>query len=81
MLPWLWYRPAVVTPIQPLAQEFPYAAGMTIKNKKKKKDVHWVVGTEQKMPGNVITSPSPKLKSLPGCEEEVYKKINEEISL
>ena len=28
---WLWYRLADVAPIQPLAQELPYAAGVTLK--------------------------------------------------
>ena len=31
-LPWLWCRPAAVAPIQPLAWEPPYAAGMALKN-------------------------------------------------
>ena len=33
---WLWPRLAPAAPFQPLAQEFPYAAGMTMKRKKKK---------------------------------------------
>ena len=28
---WLWHRPAIVAPIQPLAQEPPYAAGAALK--------------------------------------------------
>ena len=28
---WLWRRPAAAAPIQPLAQELPYAAGAAIK--------------------------------------------------
>ena len=36
MLPWLWCRPAGAAPIQLLAQEFPYAAGLAIKIEKKK---------------------------------------------
>ena len=35
-LPWLWYRPAAAVPIQPLAQELPYAAGLAWKKKKEK---------------------------------------------
>ena len=30
---WLWYRPASVAPIQPLAWELPYAAGAALKKK------------------------------------------------
>ena len=33
----LWCRPLAVTLIQPLAQELPYAMGMTQKDQKKKK--------------------------------------------
>ena len=32
---WLWYRPAAIAPIPPLAWERPYAVGMTIKRQKK----------------------------------------------
>ena len=34
---WLWRRPAEVAPIQPIAWEFPYAAGAALKRQKKKK--------------------------------------------
>ena len=34
---WLRRRPAATALIQPLAQEFPYAAGVALKKKKKKK--------------------------------------------
>ena len=34
VLLWLWYRLAVVAPIQPLAWELPYAAGVAQKDKK-----------------------------------------------
>ena len=32
----LWCRPAATAPIQPLAWEFPYAAGAALKSKKNK---------------------------------------------
>ena len=32
----LWYRPAAAAPIRPLAWELPYAAGVDLKEKKKK---------------------------------------------
>ena len=32
---WLWYGPAAVAPIRPLAWEFPYAAGVGLKSKEK----------------------------------------------
>ena len=32
---WLWHRSAAVAPIRPLAWELPYAAGATLKRKKK----------------------------------------------
>ena len=31
---WLWCRPEAVAPIQPLAQESPYAVGVALKKKK-----------------------------------------------
>ena len=31
---WLWCRPAAAVPIQPLAWELPYAAGVALKRKK-----------------------------------------------
>ena len=37
MLLWLWYRPAVVALIGPLAWEPPYAKGAALKKIKKKK--------------------------------------------
>ena len=36
-LPWLWCRPAVTSPIRPLAWEFPYAMGVALKRQKNKK--------------------------------------------
>ena len=53
-LPWLWRRPAAVAPIQLLAWEPPYAAGMALKRqntkrkkKKKKKHVHCADGEKE----------------------------------
>ena len=37
VLPWLWYRPAAVAPIQTLAWEVPYATSAAIKKKRGKK--------------------------------------------
>ena len=34
---WLWYRPVATAPIGPLACEPPYAVGVALKDKKKKK--------------------------------------------
>ena len=34
---WLWGRPAAAAPIRPLAWEPPYAVGVALKSKKKKK--------------------------------------------
>ena len=34
---WLWCRPAAVALIGPLAWEFPYAAGVALKKKKKER--------------------------------------------
>jgi len=36
-LQWLWCRQAATAPIQPLAWELPYAAGVTLKKKKERK--------------------------------------------
>ena len=38
VLLWLWTRPAAVAPIQPLAWELPYAAGVALKRPKKKRE-------------------------------------------
>ena len=35
---WLWCRPAAVAPTGPLAWEPPYAVGVALKRKKKKKE-------------------------------------------
>ena len=35
---WLWCRPAVSAPIQPLTWELPYAASAAIKSKNKQKE-------------------------------------------
>ena len=37
MLLWLWHSPAATAPIQPLAWELSYAAGVALKIQKKKK--------------------------------------------
>ena len=37
-LPWLWHRPAATAPIGPLAWGPPYAVGVVLKNKKKRKN-------------------------------------------
>ena len=36
-LPWLWWRPAAIAPISPLAWEPPYAMGVALKRRKKEK--------------------------------------------
>ena len=38
MLLWMWCGPAAVAPIGPLVWKPPYAAGMALKSKKKKKN-------------------------------------------
>ena len=40
-LAWLWCKPAAAAPIQPLAQEFPYAASAALKKKKHQPKVGW----------------------------------------
>jgi len=37
MLLWLWPRQAAAAPIQPLAWELPYATGVALKSKQRKK--------------------------------------------
>ena len=34
-LPWLWCRLVAIAPVKPLAWEFPYAAGVALKKKRK----------------------------------------------
>ena len=41
MLLWLWYRPAAVAPIRPLAWGPPYATNVAIKTEKKKRTKNW----------------------------------------
>ena len=38
-LPWLWHWLAAVALIQPLAWEPPYAIGVALKDRKKKKEI------------------------------------------
>ena len=45
---WLWFRPAAVAPIQPLAWELPYALGVILKSKKKKKAIHTTLDKKYK---------------------------------
>ena len=40
VLLWLWPRPAAVAPVRPLGWELPYALGVALKEKKKKKNWH-----------------------------------------
>ena len=37
MMLWLWFRPAAVTPIGPLAGEPPYATDVVLQKKEKRK--------------------------------------------
>ena len=41
---WLWWRPAAVAPIPPLAREPPYAAGAALKRKTKQKKLKALEG-------------------------------------
>ena len=46
VLLWLWYRPAAIAPIRPLAWEPPYAAGATLeKTKRQKKRITILIRT------------------------------------
>ena len=44
---WLWYRPAAMAPIQPLAWEPPYTAAAALKEQKKK-DTQMNISKKQK---------------------------------
>ena len=62
---WLWYRPAAVAPIRPLAWEPPYASRVALKRqktKKKKKKKEWAPSA------GAGTAPRAKSSALP-CEE------------
>ena len=39
---WLWHWPAAVALIQPLAWEFPYAAGVALKRQKQKTEIDYL---------------------------------------
>ena len=56
-LVWLWNRSAAVALIRPLAWELPYAAGVALKTKKKKKKK---------------TKPKKQNKTKPCCKHSVY---------
>ena len=46
LLLWLWFRPAAVAPIQPLAWEIPYVVGAALKKQKRKKPTDdWILKT------------------------------------
>ena len=65
VLLWLWYRPAAVAPIKPLAWELPYASGEALKIKKEKKK------NSEDLPGGLeVKDPMSSLLvlgSLLGC--------------
>ena len=44
---WLWCRPAAIAPIEPLAWEPPYAAGVALKGQKTKKKIRKKKGPHQ----------------------------------
>ena len=44
VLLWLWFRPVAVAPIRPLAWDPPYATGIALKKKKKKKTFLNILG-------------------------------------
>ena len=45
---WLWHRLAAVAPIQPLAWELPYAAGVALKRQKNNKKTNKQTNPENK---------------------------------
>ena len=63
---WLWRRPAAAAPIQPLAQELPYAAGMDIRKKKeRKKSNYFMVLAKAYYYSKIIKSVKKKLPDAP----------------
>ena len=56
VLLWLWWRPAAVTLIRPLAWEPPYAAGASLKRQKtkRKKVIKLEIGPEFEKPGLMV---------------------------
>ena len=53
---WLWYRPATVAPIGPLAWEPPYAVGVALKIKKRKtKQNKKTIASVHRREDNLIT--------------------------
>ena len=64
---WLWGRPAATAMIRPLAQELPYATGVALKRKKKKKKgvpvvVQWLTN---------LTRNDEVAGSIPGLDQWV----------
>ena len=53
---WLWHRPGATAPFRPLAWEPPYAMGVALKSKKRKKGVE--SKNARQPPGKTI-EPSP----------------------
>ena len=44
---WLWRRPGATAPIRPLAWDPPYASGVALKKKKRKKKIPYYVSLRQ----------------------------------
>ena len=61
---WLWCRPAAEALIQPLAWEPPYAAGVALKKKKKKKGAHIFSHWSVTEPSQVLPSASENIPAL-----------------
>ena len=63
MLLWLWGRPAVIVPIQPLAWELPYAVGMALKRQKEL--IIIIIKESALFCGLTLTGPHPRVESSP----------------
>ena len=61
VLLWLWHRLAAVALLQPLAWEFPYAAGAALKTKKKNQTKN---PTKTRIPQKTWRPPPPHPQAL-----------------
>ena len=63
---WLWYRPAAVALIGPLAWESPYAMGVALKRKKKKeKKKKWLARSQKKKKKALYRGKNKKKQKTP----------------
>ena len=70
-LAWLWYRPAAIAPIRPLAWGSPCAMDVALKNKQTKKGIMWPWSSCGGSAETNLTSIHEDAGSIPGLAQRV----------